>query len=57
MAMLDNKVVLVTGASSGLGRTAARIFAREGATVVVAARREAECVDTVDSIRENGHYG
>lgn len=54
MAILENKVVLVTGASGGLGRTAARIFAREGATVIVAARREAECIDTVDQIRENG---
>lgn len=37
---LKNKVVVITGASSGIGRAAARAFAREGATVVVAARRE-----------------
>ncbi len=36
---LKNKIVLVTGASSGFGEDAARLFAKEGATVVLAARR------------------
>jgi NADP-dependent 3-hydroxy acid dehydrogenase YdfG len=36
---LKNKVVLITGASSGFGEDAARLFAREGASVVLAARR------------------
>jgi hypothetical protein len=36
---LHNKVVLITGASSGFGMDAARLFAREGCTVVLAARR------------------
>src|SRR5262245_59853485 len=35
----DNQVVIVTGASSGIGRETARAFAREGALVVIAARR------------------
>lgn len=38
--LLQDKVVLITGASSGIGAAAARVFAREGATVVLAARRE-----------------
>ena len=33
---LDGKVVVITGGSSGIGRESARIFAREGAKVVVA---------------------
>jgi short-subunit dehydrogenase len=36
---LDGKVVLITGASSGFGEDAARLFAKEGCKVVLAARR------------------
>ena len=36
---LDDKVVLITGASSGLGARFARVASAAGATVVVAARR------------------
>ena len=38
-ANLKNKVVLITGASSGFGEDAARLFAAEGCKVVLAARR------------------
>ncbi|GAB4466448.1 MAG: SDR family oxidoreductase [Anaerolineales bacterium] len=39
MADLKDKVVLITGASSGFGEDAARLFAKEGCKVVLAARR------------------
>ncbi|MEW6285060.1 MAG: SDR family NAD(P)-dependent oxidoreductase [Chloroflexota bacterium] len=39
MIALKDKVVLITGASSGFGEDAARLFAKEGCRVVLAARR------------------
>ncbi|MEY2968309.1 MAG: hypothetical protein RIQ64_936 [Actinomycetota bacterium] len=52
MERLTGKVTLITGAASGLGRVAAEIFAREGASVVVA-----DVVDgsaAVEGIRSGG---
>ncbi len=39
MSMLKDKVVLITGASSGFGAAAAKQFAQEGCKIVLAARR------------------
>jgi len=39
MSLLKNKIVFISGASSGIGMACARAFAREGAKVILAARR------------------
>ena len=54
MPKLDGKVAVVTGASSGIGEATAEALAAEGATVVVAARREERLVDLTKRIEEGG---
>src|ERR1700747_1648938 len=51
---LQKKVAIVPGGSSGIGGAAAKLFAAEGAKVVVGARREFELVSLVDEIKANG---
>ena len=57
MKEFENKVALVTGGSSGIGRATARAFAREGAKVVIAARRVKESEETIALIYELGSEG
>lgn len=51
---LEGKVVLITGASSGFGAHAAHLFAKEGAKVVLAARRLDRLQKLVDEIQDEG---
>jgi NADP-dependent 3-hydroxy acid dehydrogenase YdfG len=55
MVKLDDKVAVITGASSGIGEATAEALAAEGAAVVVAARREERLEDLVGRI--NGNRG
>ncbi|GIH16359.1 SDR family NAD(P)-dependent oxidoreductase [Rugosimonospora africana] len=52
--MLAGKVVLVTGASSGIGAEAARVFAREGARVVLTARTTERLAEVTRQITTEG---
>ncbi len=54
MFSLVNKVAIITGASSGIGRATARLFAEQGAKVVVAARRRGELDALVAEIEAAG---
>ena len=52
--MLKNKVAIVTGASSGIGRATALVLAREGAKVVVSDMNQPQADETAALVRAQG---
>jgi NAD(P)-dependent dehydrogenase (short-subunit alcohol dehydrogenase family) len=54
MGRLEGRVAVVTGASQGIGEAIARTFAREGAAVVISARRAETVEGVAESIRAAG---
>ena len=54
MSTLKDKVVLITGASSGFGAAAAKRFAQEGCRIVLAARRTERLAEMANEIRTQG---
>ncbi len=57
MRDFEDKVVLVTGGATGIGRASALAFARRGASVVIAGRRQEEGDKTVAALAEAGSDG
>ena len=54
MGRLDGKVVVITGSNSGVGAAAAKLFASEGATVVISARRVEALLEVEKEIKALG---
>lgn len=53
--LLSGKTAIVTGASYGIGKAIAELFAEEGASVVLTARGKEKLDTTVDGIKKSGH--
>jgi len=55
--LLEHRVALITGSGRGIGRAIARLFAREGASIFLTARTQAELASTSDEINQSGAAG
>lgn len=56
MKNVEGKVVIITGASSGIGKTTAKVLAENGAKVVLSARREDKLRQIAEEIGANAAY-
>ena len=54
MANAKNKVIVITGASSGIGEASAKLLAQNGAKIVLGARRIQKLDKIVEEIRDSG---
>jgi NAD(P)-dependent dehydrogenase (short-subunit alcohol dehydrogenase family) len=54
---LENKVALITGGTTGIGRETAVLFAKAGAKVIFSGRREVEGKETLSLVRAAGGDG
>lgn len=54
MGKLDNKVAIITGGNAGVGKEIAKLFASEGAKVVISARRQQVLEEAAKEIEEAG---
>jgi NAD(P)-dependent dehydrogenase (short-subunit alcohol dehydrogenase family) len=57
MKEMEGKVVIVTGASRGIGRSTAEVFASRGADLVLTARTEKDLEETLQAIKAHGREG
>lgn len=55
MTTIKNKIVFITGASAGIGKACAEVFAREGANLILNARREDKLTGIADKLKSD--YG
>ena len=53
MGRLSGEIAVITGGNSGMGLETARLFAKEGAKVVITGRRQSELDEAVKSIGDN----
>jgi NAD(P)-dependent dehydrogenase (short-subunit alcohol dehydrogenase family) len=56
MKRLENRTALITGGGTGIGASIARLFAQEGAKVIVTGRRQEPLVETIRSIEKLGSH-
>lgn len=54
MTKLSGKIAVITGGNSGMGLATARLFAQQGAKVIITGRRQKELDEAVESIGTNG---